>query len=150
MRRRWWFIALPILISLLVAVEVVVRQWERPKATLQIVNEGDVIMDDLVVTYGETRIPAGSLLKGRSVYLKLTAGPMGPLRLEYRHKNNPLQSFWIEDYDPGQNVQDGYKQVLVIGGQVIQRYAEEDETLQDESVVTRFKRWLAAELDPFK
>ncbi len=40
MPRRRWIIALAVLIALLVAIEVVVRRWERPKACLQIINEG--------------------------------------------------------------------------------------------------------------
>jgi len=151
MSRRRWIIALAVLISLLVGVEVVVRRWERPKATLQVINEGNAILEDLVVTYGDSRISAGSIRKGQPIQLRMTAGPPGPLRLDYRQKNNPIQSFWIEDYDPMQNLQDGYKQVIVIGGPQIQRYAEEDETLEEqESLFARVKRWLAAELNPFK
>jgi hypothetical protein len=151
MPRRRWIIALAIFISLLVAFEVLVRRWERPKATLQIINEGDGIMEDLVVSYADSRMPVGSVLKGQSVRLRMTAGPMGRLRLEYRQKSNPIQSFWIEDYDPSQNVKDGYKQVLVVGTSQIQRYAEEDDTQQDQdSLGAMIKRWLQSELDPFK
>lgn len=151
MSRRRWIIVLAVLLGLLAAVEVVVRQWERPKATLQIINEGSGILEDLVVSYGDSRMPAGSILKGQSVHLRMTAGPPGRLRLDYRQKNNPIQSFWIDDYDPAQNLQDGYKQVLVVGGPQIQRYAEEDDTLQDqESLLARVQRWLQAELDPLK
>lgn len=151
MSRRRWIIALAVLISLLVAVEVVVRGWERPKATLQITNEGDGILEDLVVSYGDSRMSVGSIRKGQSIHLRMTAGPLGPLRLDYRQKNNPIQSFWIEDYDPMQNLQDGYKQVVVVGGPQIQRYAEEDDTLEDqESMFSRVKRWLEAELDTLK
>jgi hypothetical protein len=151
MSRRRWIIALAVLISLLVAVEVVVRRWERPKATLQIINEGDGLLEDLVVSYGDSRMMLGSLRKGESAHASITAGPRGPLRLEYRQKNNPIQSFWIDDYDPLQNLQDGYKQVLVLGGLQIQRYAEEDDTLEaQESIFSQFKRWLQAELNPFK
>lgn len=151
MLRRRWIIALAVLISLLVAVEVVVRGWERPKATLQITNAGDGILEDLVVSYGDSRMPAGSIRKGQSIHLRMTAGPLGPLRLDYRQKNNPIQSFWIDDYDPMQNLQDGYKQVIVVGGLQIQRYAEEDDTLEDrESMFSRVKRWLEAEFEPPK
>lgn len=151
MRRKWWIIALAILVPLLVAVEVAVRRWERPRATLQIINEGDGILEDLVVTYGDTRMPAGSVLRGQSVQLRMTVGPVGPLRLDYRQKNNPIQSFWIDDYDPTQNREDGYKQVLVVGKGQIQRYATEDESLQDQdSMWAGFKEWLKAELYPAK
>jgi hypothetical protein len=128
MSRRRWLIALAMLIPLLVAVEVVVRRWERPKATLQIINQGDGIMEDLVVSYGDIRLPLGTLLKGQSVHARMTAGPLGPLKLEFRQKSNALQGFEIPDYDPALNIQDGYKQVIVVMTNQIQRFAEEDDT----------------------
>jgi len=149
MPRRRWMIALAILISLLVAIEVVVRRWERPKATLQITNEGGGVMEGLVVYYADTRMPVGTLLKGQSVYLRITAGPLGPLRLEYRQKSNALQGLQIPDYDPAQNLKDGFKQVLVVGTNQLQRYAEEDDSLKDrKSLGEAIMQWFQSQLEP--
>jgi hypothetical protein len=151
MLRRRWIIALAILIGLLVAVEVFVRRWERPKATLQIINQGGGMMEDLVVSYADTRMPVGTLLKGQSVHLFLTAGPMGPLRLDFRQKSNALQGLEVPDYDPAQNLQDGYKQVLVVGVNQLQRYAEEDDTHKDQkSLGQTIMEWFRSELEPLK
>ena len=146
MPRRRWIIALTVLIALLVAAEVAVRRWERPKACLQIVNEADGVIEDLVVTYADTRLPAGRLLKGHSVHVWLTAGPMGPLRLEYRQKGNAIQGFQIPDFDPDRLVEDSYKQVLTIGPNQINRYVDEDETRKKESWGRVIWDWLQSQI----
>jgi len=147
MPRRRWIIALTVLIALLVAVEVAVRRWERPKACVQIVNGGDGVMEDLVVFYADTRLPAGSVLKGHSVHLWLTAGPVGPLRLEYRQKGNAIQGFQIADFDPAQLIEDGNKQVLLVGSNLIQRSVDEDQTRKDkESWGQAIWNWFQSEV----
>ncbi len=88
-------------------------------------------MEDLVVVYADTRMPVGRILKGESAHVWMTAGPLGPLRLEYRQKGNALQGFQIADYDPGQNIKDGFKLVLVVGTNQIQRSVEDDQTRKD-------------------
>jgi hypothetical protein len=149
MPRRRWIIALAILAALLVAAEVTVRRWESPKACVQITNEGDGTMEDVVVVYADSRMPLGPIAKDQSVHVRLTAGPMGPLRLEYRQKGNGIQGFQIADFDPGQLIQDANKQVLVVGTNQIQRYVEDDETLKDkESVGQMIRRWLESETSP--
>jgi hypothetical protein len=146
MPRRRWIIALTVLIGLLVAAEVVVRRWERPKACVQIVNEGDGVIEDLVVFYADTRLPAGRVLKGHSAQVWLTAGPMGSLRLEYRQKGNAIQGFQIADFDPAQLVADSYKQVLIIGTNQINRSVDEDETRKKESWGRVIWDWLQSQV----
>lgn len=144
MPRKFWLIPLAVLVvALLVVAEVYLRQWEQPRATLQIINEAGGLMEDLVVAYGDTRMPVGTFAQGQSVTLSMTAGPLGPLRLEFHQKSNAIRSLEIPDYDPAQNVQDGYKQVLVIGNNQIQRYAEDDDTANArQSLGQTIKEWL--------
>jgi hypothetical protein len=146
MPRRRWIIALAVLIALLIAAEVAVRRWERPKACLQIVNEADGVLEDLVVIYADTRLPVGRILKGHSAHVWLTAGPMGPLRLEYRQKGNAIQGFQIPDFDPAQLVEDSYKQVLIIGTNQINRSVDEDETRKKESWGRAIWDWLQSQV----
>ncbi len=150
MPRRRWIIALAVLVALLVAIEVAVRRWERPKACLQIINDGDGVIEDLVVFYDDNRMPVGQILKGQSAHLWLTAGPPGPLRLEYRQKGNAIQGFQIADYDPAQNIKDAFKQVLVVGTNQLQRYAEDDDTRKEESLGEKVMRWFQSEMEPIK
>jgi hypothetical protein len=146
MPRRRWIIALTVLIALLVAAEVAVRRWERPKACVQIVNEGDGVIEDLVVFYADTRLPAGRIPKGHSVHVWLTTGPIGPLRLEYRQKGNAIQGFQIADFDPAQLVEDSYKQVLIIGTNQINRSVDEDETRKKDPWGRVIWDWLQSQI----
>jgi hypothetical protein len=148
MRRRRWIVAAAVLVALLAAVEVGVRAFVRPKAGVMIVNEGVEPIEDLVVVYRDTRMPAGRLSQGESVQVWLTAGPPGPLKLEYRQKGNAIQGFQLADYEPEQNISDGYKLVLAIGTNQVQRSMEPDETRRDdEPFGTRILRWLQADPD---
>jgi hypothetical protein len=148
MFRRRWIIALGVVVGLLVAAEVAVRRWERPRACLRIVNEADETAVDMVVTYDGSRVPVGNLPAGQRTQVWLSAGPPGPLRLDYRQKKNALQGFEIADYDPAQCINDAFKQVLVIQTNQVQRYMEDDETrMERESLGSRFLHWLQADLD---
>lgn len=147
MPRRRWIIALAIVVPLLAALEYFGRRWERPRATVKIINEGGGIMEDLVVVYNETRMPVGDLLKGQSAHVRLTAGPVGPLRLEFRQKSNALQGLEIPDFEPDQLLEIGYMQVLVVGVNQVTRYAEEDETRTDGGTLGQsLLKWFRSEL----
>ncbi len=147
--RRWrWIVATTVLVALLVAIEVSVRRWSRPKACIQVINRGEGVIEDLVVVYGDTRMPAGRLSKDQSVQVWVTAGPPGPLTLEYRQKGNALQGFQFADYDPAQNIKDAFKLVLEIGTNQVQRYMEDDETRkEDEPLGARIMHWLESDED---
>ncbi len=146
MPRRRWLIVLAIFAALLVAVEITVRRWESPKACLQITNDSDGILEDVVVVYADTRMPLGPIARNQSVRIRLTSGPIGPLRLEYRHKGSAIQGFQIADFDPGRLVQESFKQVLVVGTSQIQRFVDDDETgRDDESLGDKIRNWLKAE-----
>lgn len=145
---RRGIIAAAVLVALLVAIEVGVRQWwMRPKACLEIKNEGATAMEALVVVYGQTRMPAGRIPPGESLRVWVTAGPPGPLRLEFRQKGNGMQGFEIPDYDPRQNIQDAYKMVLAVSTNQFQRYVEDDETRAQESLGSRLLRWFESDLN---
>lgn len=149
MPRRRWIIALTVIAGLLAAVEVGVRRWTRPRACVKVVNETSETVRDLVVTYDDSRIAVGDLPAGQSTHLWLSAGRPGPLKVEYRQKNNALQGFEIADYDPAACIKDAFKQVVVIQTNQYQRYIEDDETRrkEQESLGSRFLRWLSSEVD---
>jgi hypothetical protein len=147
MPRRRWIIALVFFAALLVAAEVTVRRWLSPKACVQIVNEGDELMEDVVVIYADTRMPVGTIATSHSAHIRLTAGSIGPLRLEYRQKGNAIQGYQIADFDPVGLVQDSKKQVLIVGTNQLQRSLEDDAAVKsDESLGQMLRRWFASEL----
>jgi hypothetical protein len=151
MSQRRWIIALSLLAVVLVGAEVTLRQWQSPKACIQIINEGDGAMEDLVLDYANTKIPVGRLGMKQSTHVWVTAGPKGTLRLDFRQKHNALKGFQIPEYDPQQNLQDFFKLVLVVKTNEIQRFVEDDEFRQNPvSLGERIKQWLSSDFEPAK
>ena len=66
MTRRKWIILGAILLVLTIGAEFVVRPWNSSRGRVQVVNQGDTPMDDLVVSYGDTKVRLGTL-SGRPV-----------------------------------------------------------------------------------
>ena len=149
MSQRRWIIALSLLAILLVAAEVTLRKWQSPKACIQIINEGDGVMEDLVLNYADTQIPVGRLGMRQSTHVWVTAGPKGPLRLDFRQKGNALKGFQIPEFDPQQNLEDFFKLVVIVKTNEIQRFVEDDESRQNpKSLRERVKEWLSSDLEP--
>lgn len=147
MPRRRSIIALVLFAALLVAAEITIRRWESPKACVQVVNEGDELMEDVVVIYADTRMPVGPIASKHSAQIRLSAGPIGPLRLEYRQKGNAIQGYQIADFDPAGLVQDAKKKVLIVGANQLQQSVDDDGSLKsDESLGQMLRRWFEAEL----
>ncbi len=151
MYRRRWIIALSVFLALLVGAELTFRRWTSPKACVQIINEGDGPIEDLVVGYDHTQIAVGHVGMRQSTHVWVTAGPKGLLSIDFRQKNNAMKGLQIPDFDPQQNLQDSFKQVIVIKTNEIQRFVEDDESIKDkESLGARIKRWMSSELEPAK
>jgi hypothetical protein len=149
MSRRRGIILLSLTALVLVGAEVAVRRWEAPKACVQIINEGEGVMDDLVVDYAGSKVLAGRLGVGQATQVWLTAGPKGPLRLDFRQKGNALSGFQIPDFDPAQNLRDGFKLMLIVKTNEIQRFMDDDDSRKDrESLGDRIKRWIHSEIEP--
>src|SRR5205807_1910724 len=113
-----------------------VRQWVAPKACVQITNQGDGAIEDLIVSYAGSRVAVGRLPVGQSAQVWLSAGPKGPLRLDFKQKGNALTGFQVPEFDPTQNRRDGFKLVLVIKRNEVERFMDDDpladrETLED-------------------
>jgi hypothetical protein len=151
MTRRRLIIVASLAVVLLAAVEVTLRQWVNQKTCVQIINQSGEVMDDLIVTYAESKLPAGRLPVGQSTHVWLTMGPKGPLRIDFRQKNNGLGGFQVPDFDPGLNLRDGFKLVLVVKNNEIQRFVEDDGSLRaEEELLHRIKRWMSDEPEPAK
>ena len=149
MLRRRWIILLSVAAILLVGAEVTFRQWEAPKTCVQIINQGDGTMEDLVVDYAGSKLMVGRLAEGQSTHVWLTAGPKGPLRLEFRQKRNPMAGFEVADFDPVQCLRDGFKLVLLVKTNEVQRFMDDDEFRKNqESLGDRIQRWIRSEIEP--
>ena len=145
-RRRW--IILVSLAVLLLGAEVGVRQWTAPKVCVQITNKGEGAIEDLVVSYAGSQVAAGRLPVGRSTQVWVSAGPKGLLRLDFKQKGNALKGFQIPDIDLAQVRRDGFKLVLVVKSNEIERFMDDDPLADRETLEDRVRRWIRAEPEP--
>ena len=114
MTRRKWIILGALLVLLSIGAELVVRPWNSSKGCVQIVNQGDDPMDDLILSYGGTKVRVGGLGAGQSTNVWFTIGGKGTLNLEFKQKGNPMTGFQVPDFDPAENLADGLRLVLVV------------------------------------
>jgi hypothetical protein len=151
MTRRRLIILASIVVVLLAAVEVTLRQWVNQKACVQIINESGEVMDDLIVSYADSKLTAGRLPVGQSTHVWLTIGPKGTLRIDFRQKGNGLGGFQVPDFDPALNLRDGFKLMLVVKNNEIQRFLEDDGSFRaEEELLHRIRRWITDEPEPAK
>ncbi len=114
-----------IVVAFLIAPEIAVRALSPPKAVVRIVNQGETSMTGLSVEYNGSKIAAGDLSSGATARIHLTPGPLGPLRIQFTQRGNPVHSFEIADYDPRFLLEEGIEQVYEINGEQLGRSVEE-------------------------
>jgi hypothetical protein len=106
-------------------------------------------MEDLIASYGGTRVAVKRLKPGESVNVWFTARERGVLSLDYQQKGNPLTGFNVPDFDPLQNRRDGFKLSLVVRNNLVERSVEDDETTTPLQIFgERIKGWVSSELMP--
>jgi hypothetical protein len=126
MTRRKWIILGALLFLLTVGAELLVRPWNSSKGRVQIDNQGDAAMDDLILSYGGSKVRVGALGTGQSANVWFTAGRKGTLALEFKQKGNPMTGFQVEDFDPAENLANGFKVVLVVKNNRVERFMDDD------------------------
>jgi hypothetical protein len=127
MTRQRWFILGMLLLLLTVGAEVGVRSWNASKASVQIVNQGESTMDDVIVTYGSTRVAVGKLAAGQSTNVWLTVAGKGTLSLDFKQKGNPLNGFQVPDFDPTENLANSFKLVLIVKDNRVERFMDDEQ-----------------------
>ena len=85
-------------------------------------------MDDLILSYGETKVRVGGLGAGRSTNVWFTAAGKGTLSLEFNQKGNPMKGFQVQDFDPAENLTNGFKLVLVVKNNRVERFMDDDQS----------------------
>jgi hypothetical protein len=148
MSRRAWIIVAALVVFLTVAGELVVRGWNATKGCVEIVNQGDAVMDDLTVSYARTKVSLGTLRPGQSIKVWFSAAGRGSLQLDFKQKGNPLKGFQVSDFSPAQNHHDGFKLVLVVKNNVVERFMEDDDSaLLQKSWADRIQEFLMSGFD---
>lgn len=126
MTRRRWLILGALLLLLTIGGEVLVRPWNPSKGSVQVVNQGESPMDDVVVTYSQTRVRVGTLGAGRSTNVWFTAGGKGTLSLEFRQKGNPTNGFQVQDFDPTENLANSFRLVLIVKENRVEKFMDDE------------------------
>jgi hypothetical protein len=145
-RRKWTIIAAG-LVLLAGAAEMTVRPWSATKGCVQIVNQGETAIEDLVLSYAETKVRLGRVGAGQSSQAYFTAGKLGLLNLEFKQKGNPLTGFQVADYDPAANIRDGLKLVLFVKKDQVERSVDDDDTaIARQTWIENVRDWLLPEL----
>jgi hypothetical protein len=128
MTRRKWIILGVFIVLLTIGAELAVRPWNSSKGCVQVDNQGDAAMDDLILSYGETRVRVGGLGAGRSTNVWFTAGAKDTLSLEFNQKGNPMKGFQVQEFDPAENLANGLKLILVVKNNRVERFMEDDQS----------------------
>jgi hypothetical protein len=137
-----------VVVLLAAGAEVAYRRTDHGTSGVEILNQGDATLENLVVTYGKTRIPVGNVPPGHGRTVRIKPGERGFLRLDYEQRGQPVQGFQVPEYDPAQHLRDGFKLVLTIKNSEFQRGMEDDEYNPPETAmvdkVVDWIRWAIA------
>jgi hypothetical protein len=147
MARRTWILLGVLLLLLTLGAEWIVRPWNPSKACLQINNQGDSAMDDLVVVYGESRVRVGRLGPGETANVWFSAAAIGPVALEFNQNGNPMKGFQVPDFDPVDNIRNGFKLVLTVKNNQVERFMDDDPSRTPvRNLMESFMSWFQADL----
>ena len=99
-------------------------------------------MDDLVLSYGDTKVRVGRLGAGPVDQCLVHRRRKGTLSLEFNQKGNPMKGFQVQDFDPTENLANGLRLVLVVKDNRVERFMEDDEsTTPLKSLMERISGW---------
>jgi hypothetical protein len=128
MTRRNWIILGVLVVLLTIGAELLVRPWNSSKGCVQVDNQADAAMDDLILSYGETKVRVGELATGRSTNVWFTVAGKDTLSVEFNQKGNPMKGFQVQDFDPADNLANGLKLVLIVKNDRIERSMDDDKS----------------------
>jgi len=134
-------------IVLLLGIEVAIRWVRVSKTCVEIVNKGEAVIEDLVVSLGGGQVAVGHVSPGATAHAWVSGAGKGTLTLSFKQKGNPVSGFLVDDFDARQMQRDGLKMVLEIRPNEVQRYMEDDDTATGSGGLGgRISDWISAEL----
>jgi hypothetical protein len=145
---RRWIIACVVLGCVIVAAEIGFKLAVPSSARLDVVNETGETIENLVVIFGDTRIALGNLAAGQFASAWITADQPGTVKLDFRQKNNGMNGIEIGDYDLSKDARGGFKLVVVVRKNQVERYMDDDDRMTWEKLGDRIKEWLGVDRLP--
>jgi hypothetical protein len=135
-------------IVLILGTELAVRWSSASKTCVEIINKGDAVMEDLVVSFDGSQVAVGPVAPGGTAHAWLSGRGKGTLTLAFKQKGNPTSGFLLDEFDPRQMRRDGLKMVLRIKPNEVEKYMEDDDTPTGMGGLGgRVREWAAAELN---
>ena len=134
------------LIVLVLGIELVLRLSNNARSEVEIANFGQTMLEELVVSFGGTRVAVGKVAPGESAHVWLSGPAKGSLSLAFTQVGNPMSGFMIPEFDPQSMHGDGLKMVIQIKPNEVMKYMEDEGTstplgrLRD-----RITDWLSSE-----
>jgi hypothetical protein len=139
------------IVVLVLGVEIAVRFSGGSKTCVQIVNKGDTLLENLVVSFPGSEIGVGSIPPGESVHVWLSGRRKGTLTLAFKQAGNPTSGFMVDDYDPPFMRRDGLKMVLNVKPNEVEKYMEDDASSTPMGRLgNRLSEWISEELTPLR
>jgi hypothetical protein len=132
-------IALVCLLVLALVIEIGVRRLHNTRSSVEIVNEGDTLLENLVVTFGGSRIAMGAIGAGEKSRVWLSGGDKGTLSLSFTQARNPMSGFLIPEFDPVGMQRDGLRMVIHVKPNQVLKYMDDEE---NSSPLGRLRDWI--------
>lgn len=150
-RKRGTLIAVGV-VAVLAGAEVALDLARSPEAGVTVENLGDEPVDGLVVSFGDSRSEVARVRPGGAVTVRLGGRGEHPLRLTFRQRGNPLGSFELPGFDPAQMNRQGFKLVLRLRPNEVERFQDDAEPATPAARLARdawawFQSWLGIEPD---
>ncbi len=143
-----------ILISVIVlslGIEGAVWLSHNSRSSVEITNSGGTMIEDLVVSFGGSKVAVGKVAPGESAHVWLSGKAVGTLTLAFTQAGNPMSGFLIQEFDPRSMHRDGLKLVIQIKPNEVVKFMDDEVTstplgrLRD-----RIGDWISAECSPFQ
>ena len=142
MSRRAWIILVGVVV-LLLGIEVAVRFAGSSRASVQIVNDGDAVIENLVVSFAGSQVAVGNVSPARSAQAWLSGAREGNADTLVHPGGKPdVRVPWSPDFDPRQMHRDGFKLVLEIRPNEVTKYMDDEDIVDAHRVAweTRISR----------
>jgi hypothetical protein len=110
---------------LAVGLEVVAWRNRETRVLVEVVNDGDALLEDLVLRFGEMRFVVGDIEVGGTGRVWVDGGRKGTVALSFSQVGNPLTGFLVDDVDTAPLSDEQLKMVIhVLPNQVTKEVAD--------------------------
>jgi hypothetical protein len=136
-----------LIVAVALALEWTFRLGATATGCALVENGGVQPIEGLTATYAGSTASLGTLAPGAKAKVWFSGAGRGVLAFEFTQRDNPMKGFKVEDFDPAELRRDGARLVLVVKNNQIDRYSEEEETLQaPPRLFERLLDWIKTEL----